>query len=559
MFEPITPDSYQPRLSNTPSLLHELAEIALRARESSKWQKHLEVLQAELSSQFEEDTKILDALPYFKWLASTFCTNHLNELVPLVQTVKGLKAEFQEQAEQALSKACDGLPRAKGEALTALRHWATMALQAGSTPAEMTNLSDNSSLDLPPKEFMGRIIAALKVSPSKMWCCLALVGPESDVKALSRKVGFETVPAKRLQNAEALAFKVQVGQLAETSKGLAYVGSSFEATTARDCAKLAIRQMRDAADVFNFYSEHNAIRIIPLALVEMRSGSFSITPLGDHELRKRLPRRARPLTLQTLDRIPHKHLDGRILNALEHYALAHASTATRVKLVNLWTALECLAGASDSAVENICGLVTPIVVWRRSDRLLTYTASCLQEYGKILNERTVSTELTGGTQTPLSREKLLLTLTKPKDHPEILNLLAFVGEHPLLRYRIFTLWETFSNPRRLAKELIRSQTRIRWHLYRIYRSRNWIVHEGRDTGLEQALLDNLHYYFSITLSRVLHGMQLQPAISVDESIANWRARSGYLIHCLENSPAILRVGDLFPKSYGPYAQQTVWP
>lgn len=48
MFDEDTPDSYQPKLSNTPSLIREVCEVAKRTIVSDRWKKHLEVLQAEL-------------------------------------------------------------------------------------------------------------------------------------------------------------------------------------------------------------------------------------------------------------------------------------------------------------------------------------------------------------------------------------------------------------------------------------------------------------------------------------------------------------------------------
>jgi len=41
MFDPHTPDAYQPRLTNVATLVDELKSIALRATRDERWGKHV--------------------------------------------------------------------------------------------------------------------------------------------------------------------------------------------------------------------------------------------------------------------------------------------------------------------------------------------------------------------------------------------------------------------------------------------------------------------------------------------------------------------------------------
>lgn len=559
MFDPVTPDSYQPRLSNTPSLIRELADIAERSQQSPKWQKHCQILQSELESVVATEAGVLDALPYYNSLALTFCRGPSKSLIALGATADQFGGKFQDEVEASLRRSIDGLPKEKEGALKALRQWATIAVQTGCGVEELAALATDEALIRNPTDFVESIVGVVKRKPATMWCCLAVTGPTSDVQALVRKAGFSLVPVKQLEIEPGTAFKAQVeAPLRDPSVSVHYVASQFTAKTAKHAATLAVRKLRDAVDVFNFYSEQQALTIVPSVLVQVSSGNYAVVPMGGHELRKRLPRRARGLTLDALKRIPRQSLDGRILNALEHYSLAHASTATRVKLVNLWTALECLAGASDSMIEGVCDLVVPIVTWRRSDKLVTYAASCLHQYRSTGVSRRLRPELITGRGDAVSREQLLLTLVRPQHDPAIVDLLKATDEHPLLRNRVYTLWKTFSDPRTLANELSLSKKRVYWHLYRIYRARNLIVHEGKDNEFAQTLLDNLHYYFSLTLSRVLHGMQLKKGFSIDQSIAYWKSRSDYLLSSLQTEPRVLRMADLFAVVPGENAARAVW-
>ncbi len=66
---------------------------------------------------------------------------------------------------------------------------------------------------------------------------------------------------------------------------------------------------------------------------------------------------------------------------------------------------------------------------------------------------------------------------------------------PLLRYRVFTLSEQLHNSSGIKSVLKNHIQRINWHLYRIYRARNYIVHDAtEDEQMNQELLINLHSY-----------------------------------------------------------------
>src|SRR5262249_386967 len=154
-------------------------------------------------------------------------------------------------------------------------------------------------------------------------------GSAADIKALCRKVAFQIVPHKHLNTPAGISFVSKVTELQrDATQLISYVVWQLAATSPRLAAKNALRKLRKPLVVFNFYSEHNAATILPLVLVHVNQSDEHIVPIGEPELRRRGPRRARRLTLDTLNRIPLKNLDGRILNALEHYSLAHASTAT---------------------------------------------------------------------------------------------------------------------------------------------------------------------------------------------------------------------------------------
>lgn len=558
MFDHTTPDSYLPRLANTPSLIRELGDIAVRAQTSEKWGRHVSILQEELKAVGESETDMLSTEPYYQWLVGQFCAKPIREIPALATIAAGYEKSYRRWAADDLRKTVSTLPKTKIAASRALRRWATVAIQSGCAESQLAALASEADLALSPSQFAEKLIDAVDCQPAYFWCCLAIVGPREDTKALARERGFDVVSDKVFVGGVRGKFKQDAETDLSPGDAMTFVAHDELARDVFHASRQAIRAMRDAVDVCNFYSESPNSQILPFVLTRTKAGHYEIVEMGEHDFRKRGARHARFLTMKTMDVVPRAHLDGRVLNALEHYNLAHFSSATRVKLVNLWTATECLTGSSSSIIGAVCDLVAPIVTWRRSDKILQYTTACLNESLAAGNASKLPASVLGKSG-KVSRERLLLVLSRPAGDPDLVAIFAFAAEHPLLVFRLLELWELFSSPGKLLKDLNQSQQRVRWQLYRIYRSRNLIVHEGHDTHLTVSLLDNLHYYFSITLSRILHGMQLRPGVSVDGSIALWKSRSDYMLASLERDPSRLLVRDMFAQSSGKTSIEPVWP
>ena len=150
------------------------------------------------------------------------------------------------------------------------------------------------------------------------------------------------------------------------------------------------------------------------------------------------------------------------------------------------------------------------------------------------------------------------TLAKPNGHEHLQGYFNFVAQHPYLRYRATVLWKLLSDPNELVKSQEASANRVRWQLYRIYRARNMLIHQGQKSPLFHALLDNLMYYTSIVISRVLHGLKVDRSWGVREAWEFWKLKSDYVGYSLTNQPQVLTVADFFPRSFGGQVQP-LWP
>lgn len=554
MFHADTPDSYQPRLSNAPSLAKEIFSVSKRALISERWQKQLKPLQEELKEVLKNESHLLSFNGYYLFLLSRLCELNRDAIVPLEKVTVKYEDRYYANIKECLSAIVDELPSAKSKAVKLVRNWATYSIQKGIDVSRIRTHEDNGSF-LSDQDFIPNLINDKIFDEDKYWCCVAIEGSCGDAQSIGRKVGVDLIPKNKTEN-PAVAEFIDESET-ENSNKLSFFSTETSAVSSNEASKFAVNKIRSAIDVFNFYSESSELRILPYVLTRSEGGSYSKTLQQVHQFKQRFPRKARELTNKTLSEINRDKLDGRLINALEHYKLALGSSATRVKLVNLWTATECLTENKSSVIDSVSEVVAPIVVWRRSDKILSYVSNRLNH---ALKEKgaDVPDELKHNVNGKLSREELLLTIAK-KDTPDwFTTMLSDVSFDALLLQRLKELQETFSDPRELLKILQRSKKRTEWHLSRIYRVRNLIIHEGDGSDLSEWLLDNLHYYFSITLSRVLHGMQILDNSTVDESTGYWKSKSDYLLKQLKEGPELLMVSDFFACAYS-YSNYKVWP
>ncbi len=552
MFDAYIPDTFQPRLFNLPLLIDELRAVATKAETSPQWHPHVQAIQAELSQTLQWDHSFLDALPYLRWAAGTLVKGcPAKQLIETAKTLQVHQHRYQELAEQTLESAADGLPHAKEAAFRALRRVGTIAINAGFRREDFKDLCDAGAFVRQTGDWMRDLVGMIGSSRSsnrRLYRCTFAINADRRLpRRLARKLGFQIEKATRV-----------AGSLQNLAPEATFIWIEVPANTPSEALQSAARKVRPTLDIFNFYSRSYSLSLCDDALVSDGSAQI-LLKIGAQSLRKLPARRSAPnLAARAISEIMERLLYGRIFNALEHYTLVQRSAAYRVKLVNLWAAVECLAiGSIGKPVhERVQATVLPIVSWRRIDKITRYIATILTE---LRSKGSISMLGSGfSTEGVVSAEEVLLVLCKPKDHPDISSLLNAVAANPLLRNRIFNLWKMFSNPTTLLKDTIISRQRTEWHLLRIYRARNLVVHYGEEMPCLPHLLDHLQYYFSLTLSRILDSMSSHHDWTVTDAVAHWTLREEYFRHNLAHSPSTLKVRDFFPRPIR-RINECLWP
>lgn len=173
-------------------------------------------------------------------------------------------------------------------------------------------------------------------------------------------------------------------------------------------------------------------------------------------------------------------------------------------LLSLWSILELLLEKEKndndrSRIFNIIDLVTPYLINSYIEKIVKNLLSDLQRWSK----RKTDAVLSGITVGRDEIEKLFAFIALEVYDDKRKELYRELEAFPLLRFRIFTLNEQFGTKKNLNRMLNEHEKKVRWHLQRIYRARNRIIHDGDDIMNIENLIENLLFYVDIICERII--------------------------------------------------------
>ena len=536
LFYGFTPDSFQPRLSNVPSLVEEIRELSLRWQTQTLFAKQVEKVKDELRQAIKSETKILALIPTYR-----------SALVRLTSanTPKGtfvaasLLAENRNQYVRAFkdwsTKAIQNLPKGKLEAIEAIRRLATFAFQQGKEDDDVSDLRLDVN-KLSPTELFERLWQLSDESQANFQCTLSVLGDINGMHGLARRQGLTLVRRDSL-SADYLS------TIVAANERTLHIQFNVPAKSIREAVAKARREIGIALGVVSLYLNPSELRLHSSALVSSE-GNARVFVQTEQAFRRLHPRtRADNDISNAMQMISTRNVDNRVLGAIEQLALALSSSDTRTRLVSLWSSLETLAGAheGETTLERIVDLIVPLITSRKIHKTTRYLAILCQEFGKTIDDVDYGTGFKKRSG-KIELAEMLLTLTSPCNDRKIVELLKF-AQHPLLRHHLYTTWKRFHDPKHLLDDLNASKLRLEWQLARIYRARNQLVHEGKEVTHIVPLLDNLQNYVSTLVQRLVHELKNHEGWDVRHAMEYWKNRMQHVFDCLKDHPPSLKLND----------------
>lgn len=179
------------------------------------------------------------------------------------------------------------------------------------------------------------------------------------------------------------------------------------------------------------------------------------------------------------------------------------------QLLDLWTAVETLIGfrsGDEDKINVVCDILTSIL-----NR--TYLYSHITQLHKDImavcgkNGEDTLSSIAGEDQPVWKLAKILSVKDCQEDYDKLYHL---CDEYPLLQYRMeYFSKKVFVNSESVYKELVRHKAKLRWHIMRIYRNRNMIVHNGEYMPYLNIILGNLHYYIDAMFDLLIEYYHLE--------------------------------------------------
>ena len=164
--------------------------------------------------------------------------------------------------------------------------------------------------------------------------------------------------------------------------------------------------------------------------------------------------------------------------------------------VNLWSVLEVVSKDTDvkSKIERVIKSVLPIL---QNDFFNKYFASILNDIKDSLKKEEIKQLFYDFEEEYMEHDicyNLVCLITQHEYATRLDELFENLSLYPNIRNKIYKIHELRNHKDKLFELSVQYAQRLKWHLYRLYRVRNGIVHAGEKNRHIQVLGEHLHIY-----------------------------------------------------------------
>jgi|SRR5690554_276509 len=172
------------------------------------------------------------------------------------------------------------------------------------------------------------------------------------------------------------------------------------------------------------------------------------------------------------------------------------------QLLNLWIAIETLIPGEDkkTKISSILKFLNPFLEYN-------YTTKVIESIKKSLirwDVEVFKSEMSKiDSENPFETNTFIQFLSCKEFESNRENLYSLLGREELLRYRVYRYSRIFNTAKNTRKAISAHRQKAFWHVRRIYRARNLIVHSGKNPGSIEVLVENLHNYLDLFLNQLI--------------------------------------------------------
>lgn len=189
--------------------------------------------------------------------------------------------------------------------------------------------------------------------------------------------------------------------------------------------------------------------------------------------------------------------------AIKNYYSALEANNLRDSFLNLWSILETLFTVSnDNKINQIEKRILPILQF-------DYLSNMFNDI-EFLLKRSIGKKRY---ELLISKCHSIQSLLLLDDNRDLLNdLLEEIQSYPLVISKIYYALNVLENKKTLNKELERYTKRVHWHLIRLYRTRNQIIHNGDNPFYLKYLCAHLCEYVEASIQIIIQSLIENPQL-----------------------------------------------
>jgi hypothetical protein len=196
------------------------------------------------------------------------------------------------------------------------------------------------------------------------------------------------------------------------------------------------------------------------------------------------------------------------------------SSNNRNAFLNLWSAIEIIGASDDRSNSKIVTIIRSVVpILKRN--YINVVIHELHDYLKAnLDINDYNSLLSSISQNGDEEYKLACLVILEEYENVRKSAYQMLKHYPVIRSRISQLHEdVFKNKKKYLTELERYGQRIEWHIQRLYRTRNSIIHSGNEPNNIVSLGEHLHEYVDELVLEILERItQPDSLTSIDNVI-----------------------------------------
>jgi len=205
--------------------------------------------------------------------------------------------------------------------------------------------------------------------------------------------------------------------------------------------------------------------------------------------------------------------------------------------LNFWSILEmiCVSNPDESKIDQIISVAVPVL--KRS-----YYQSLFWDLQKnlkrIFEEEQYNSLIQSIEDGKTEYEKIACLVLMPKYTDQLDSITDNLVNYPVIRTRMLNLHDDSTGRNVLLNTMNHYAQRVSWHLFRLYRARNMIVHSGKRPSDLKDLGEHLHAYVDCLTDEVIIKLATSSFCHISNVLVNSELQQEVLEEYLKESASI---------------------